>query len=313
MKGPLDVLVNNSGVYTGSPREIWAVNVRGPLLLTRALTGKLAKGARVVMVTSGLGALSSQSESLVRKLQDPGLGFEDILALCEQPPGGYGPSKAALNALTRLFARELPEARVNAVDPGWVRTDMGGPGAPRSVEQGAASVLWGCRLPADGPTGGGRDEEGRRWRGSLLAREAARMARWEGEAVRRSAGTLALTAGDASACFRRRASSNNCAPVYYAPCCPQAVAAPGPGPGGMGMPMGMGMTMGMDGTPETAADKAMWAELLKLEVVTPAGYDEFWKGMTSAKRKERSRSRPVAPRSTSMVAGRKPSILAWTT
>jgi len=154
VKGPLDVLVNNSGVYTGSPREIWAVNVRGPLLLTRALAGKLAKGARVVMVTSGLGALSSQSESLVRKLQDPGLGFEDILALCEQPPGGYGPSKAALNALTRLFARELPEARVNAVDPGWVRTDMGGPGAPRSVEQGAASVLWGCRLPADGPTGG---------------------------------------------------------------------------------------------------------------------------------------------------------------
>ena len=84
VKGPLDVLVNNSGVYTGSPREIWAVNVRGPLLLTRALAGKLAKGARVVMVTSGLGALSSQSESLVRKLQDPGLGFEDILALCEQ-------------------------------------------------------------------------------------------------------------------------------------------------------------------------------------------------------------------------------------
>src|SRR5207253_1220452 len=81
VKGPLDVLVNNSGVYTGSPREIWAVNVRGPLLLTRALAGKLAKGARVVMVTSGLGA-------------------------------------------------------------------------PRSVEQGAASVLWGCRLPADGPTGG---------------------------------------------------------------------------------------------------------------------------------------------------------------
>ena len=154
VKGPLDVLVNNAGVYTGPPHEIWAVNVRGPLLLTRALAGKLAKGARVVMVTSGLGALSSQPESLVRKLQDPELTFEDILALCQQPPGGYGPSKAALNALTRLFARELPEARVNATCPGWVRTDMGGPGAPRSVDQGAASVLWACRLPADGPTGG---------------------------------------------------------------------------------------------------------------------------------------------------------------
>jgi NAD(P)-dependent dehydrogenase (short-subunit alcohol dehydrogenase family) len=152
LKGPLDVLVNNAGVYTGAPGNIWAVNVRGPLLLTRALADKLAKGARVVMVTSGLGTLSSQPEPLVRKLRDA--DFDDILALCESPPGGYGQSKAALNALVRLFARELPLARVNSVCPGWVRTDMGGPGAPRSVEQGAASVLWACRLPPDGPTGG---------------------------------------------------------------------------------------------------------------------------------------------------------------
>jgi NAD(P)-dependent dehydrogenase (short-subunit alcohol dehydrogenase family) len=152
LQGPLDVLVNNAGIYKGPAQEIWAVNVRGPLQLTRALAGKLAKGARVAMVTSGLGALSSQPDSLVRRLREA--DFESILALCENPPGGYGPSKAALNALTRLFARELPAARVNAVCPGWVRTDMGGPGAPRSVEQGAASVLWACRLAADGPTGG---------------------------------------------------------------------------------------------------------------------------------------------------------------
>jgi NAD(P)-dependent dehydrogenase (short-subunit alcohol dehydrogenase family) len=151
---PVDVLVNNAGVYEGSPREIWAVNVRGPLLLTRALSPRLAKGARVVMVTSGLGSLSSQADSLVRKLQDPNLSFDDFLALCERPPSGYGASKATLNALTRLFARKLPDARVNAVDPGWVRTQMGGPGAPRSIEQGAASVLWACRIPQDGPTGG---------------------------------------------------------------------------------------------------------------------------------------------------------------
>jgi NAD(P)-dependent dehydrogenase (short-subunit alcohol dehydrogenase family) len=154
VEGPLDLLVNNAGVYTGPSPEIWAVNVRGPLLLTRALAPKLAKGARVVMVTSGLGSLSGQADSLVRKLREPDLGFEDILALCDRPAGGYGSSKAALNALTQLFARELPEARVNAVDPGWVRTDMGGPGAPRSIEQGAASVLWACRIPPDGPTGG---------------------------------------------------------------------------------------------------------------------------------------------------------------
>jgi len=151
---PIDVLVNNAGVYRGSSREVWAVNVRGPLLLTRALAPKLAKGARVVMVTSGLGELSSQPRALARKLQQPSLSFDDILAMCERSLGGYGPSKAALNALTQLFAREQPDARVNSVCPGWVRTAMGGPGAPRSVEEGAASVLWACRIPADGPTGG---------------------------------------------------------------------------------------------------------------------------------------------------------------
>src|SRR6267143_3319916 len=87
VEGPLDLLVNDAGVYTSPPREIWAVNVRGPLLLTRALAPKLAKGARVVMVTSGLGALSGQADSLVRKLRDPDLSFEDILALCDRPPG----------------------------------------------------------------------------------------------------------------------------------------------------------------------------------------------------------------------------------
>lgn len=154
VEGPIHVLVNNAGIYRGSNREIWAVNVCGPLLLTRALAPKLAEGARVVMVTSGLGELSSQPTALARKLQDPSLSFDDILAMCRRPHGGYGASKAALNALTRLFALELPKARVNSVCPGWVRTEMGGPGAPRSIEEGAASVLWATRLPADGPTGG---------------------------------------------------------------------------------------------------------------------------------------------------------------
>jgi NAD(P)-dependent dehydrogenase (short-subunit alcohol dehydrogenase family) len=67
----------------------------------------------------------------------------------------YSVSKAALNALTRMLAGDLRRdgILVNAVCPGWVATDMGGPGG-RPVAEGAASVLWAVDLPDDGPTGG---------------------------------------------------------------------------------------------------------------------------------------------------------------
>ena len=68
----------------------------------------------------------------------------------------YSMSKAALNAFTRLLAAETSGSGVlvNCVDPGWVRTRMGGPTAPRGVEQGADTIVWLATLPAKGPTGG---------------------------------------------------------------------------------------------------------------------------------------------------------------
>ena len=152
----LDALVNNAGIYSGPAQRVWAVNVLGPLLLTRALEAQLAPGARVVLVGSGLGRLASQPRALVRRLVAPELSLDDLAQLAHEAPGDYGASKAALIAMARLFADRLRDRAilVNVVSPGWVRTEMGGAGAPRSVQQGAASVLWGVLLPADGPSGG---------------------------------------------------------------------------------------------------------------------------------------------------------------
>jgi NAD(P)-dependent dehydrogenase (short-subunit alcohol dehydrogenase family) len=157
----LDLLVNNAGVYQAPARQVWDTNLRGPLLLVRALRPLLAPDARVVNVTSGLGALSSQPAALQRRLTDTSLTEDDLLALCEERPGGYGATKAALNAFTRLLAAQ--GQRACAVDPGWVQTDMGGRGAPRTLEQGAASVLWACRLGPDGPSGVFRDGRAIAW------------------------------------------------------------------------------------------------------------------------------------------------------
>jgi NAD(P)-dependent dehydrogenase (short-subunit alcohol dehydrogenase family) len=144
--GRLDVLVNNGAIHYDTwqrastadlqvVREALEVNLLGAWQTSLILLPLLRRSrhGRIVNVSSEAGSLASM---------DGGTP-------------GYNVSKAALNALTRMLAGELRRDRilVNAVCPGWVATDMGGPGG-RPVAEGAGSVLWAVDLPDDGPTGG---------------------------------------------------------------------------------------------------------------------------------------------------------------
>lgn len=146
--GRLDVLVNNAGInydtwetvenanIDGTVMETITTNLLGPWRVCQVFLPLLRKSpaGRIVNVSSESGSLASM-----------GAG-----------PPAYQVTKAALNALTRTLAGELRGSRVlvNAVCPGWVATDMGGAGAPRSVREGAAGIIWAATLPENGPTGG---------------------------------------------------------------------------------------------------------------------------------------------------------------
>lgn len=141
--GEIDVLVNNAGVlHDGSmlraPEEFTEalqVMVHAPYELIRLLSPHMGARSygRIVNVSSGWGSF--------------GEGLDG--------PGAYGVAKAALNAMTRVLARELPDGvKINGMCPGWVRTRMGGTRATRSPGEGAETALWLATLPGDGPTGG---------------------------------------------------------------------------------------------------------------------------------------------------------------
>ncbi len=174
----LDVLVNNAGIsLKGFDAEVvhrtLAVNFFGAIAVTDALLTSLQDGGAIVMVSSGMGELSAFAPALRARFLDAHLtraALIDLVSSFERavsggrhvaegwPSSAYRVSKAGLNAWVRLLARELAprRIRVNAVCPGWVRTDMGGDAAPRPVEVGAASIVWAATHDDGGgqPTGG---------------------------------------------------------------------------------------------------------------------------------------------------------------
>ncbi len=148
--GRLDILVNNAAILIDrddvvvssadleTVKSTLETNLIGAWRMCKAFIPLMKKNSygRIVNVSSGAGEFEYMATS-----------------------GGYWPaysvSKASLNALTVMLASELKGTNilVNAVCPGWVRTDMGGSNAPRSVEEGAATPVWLATLPDGGPTG----------------------------------------------------------------------------------------------------------------------------------------------------------------
>jgi NAD(P)-dependent dehydrogenase (short-subunit alcohol dehydrogenase family) len=145
--GAPSILVNNAGIFPESsqarvedtPTSLWRhtfeTNHFGTVRMCREVIPHMKKlrYGRIVNMSSGMGQMSQMTAG----------------------SPAYRVSKAALNALTITLAAELSGTGilVNSMSPGWVRTDMGGPDAPRSPEEAADTAVWLSLLPSSGPTG----------------------------------------------------------------------------------------------------------------------------------------------------------------
>jgi NAD(P)-dependent dehydrogenase (short-subunit alcohol dehydrogenase family) len=145
----LDALINNAGILLDDDKDILTItpeifettlrtNTLGTLLVSQAFVRflKISDSPRIVNVSSGGGQLADGADGWAP---------------------AYCISKTAVNGVTSQLAAALPGFAVNSVCPGWVRTDMGGANAPRSVAEGASGIVW---LAAEAP----QKETGKFWR-----------------------------------------------------------------------------------------------------------------------------------------------------
>lgn len=164
--GRLDVLINNaaisntgktpgmsiqeyvkisrpSNVSLDEVRAIWETNVFGVLAVTQAMLPLLRKAphARIVNVSSGVGSLTDNA--------DPAFAYRAMYL------PGYSASKTALNAITLAFAIELEAEgiKVNAINPGFIKTNLNGYEGTGPVEEGSREAVRVALLGPDGPTG----------------------------------------------------------------------------------------------------------------------------------------------------------------
>lgn len=149
---PVAVLVNNAGIYPESPRlrqsgmdsnplrvpptllaESFMVNAVGAVRTIQVLAPHFRSGSRILNVSSQMASLARMAGGSL----------------------GYRMSKTALNAATRVFAQAFADRGilVNSVSPGWVRTDMGGTEAPRSIAEGIDTLIWIATDPHFGESG----------------------------------------------------------------------------------------------------------------------------------------------------------------
>ena len=155
--GGLDVLVNNAGVEGRGENnaiigadavtaeqmlEIFDTNVFGVVRVTHAFLPLLSRSSApvVVNVSSGLGSLSLAAA--------PGSPTHFY------PGVSYPASKSAVNMITVQFAKQFPNVRINAVEPGYTNTDLNGRTGTQTVEEGARIIVEMAQIAADGPTGG---------------------------------------------------------------------------------------------------------------------------------------------------------------